>query len=162
MIPKRNTVVVRYVNVALLGDVKGLPRKHPGESVEPVTEISLEMNAMPTTADPTNRASPCAKNSTNVKNVTRKPEDHMCGEKMCWNCEEFVDPNRHRCYMKPIANQEEDSDEAHEALSKRKKNNKGQRNIRRISEEMISDEVEDEDIEEEEGQEYLFFDIESR
>ena len=38
-----------------------------------------------------------------------------CGEKMCLNCEEFVDPNTHQCYMKPIVNREEDSGEAHEA-----------------------------------------------
>ena len=81
---------------------------------------------------------------------------------MCWNCEEFVDPNMHRCYMKPIANPEEDSGEAHEAQRKPKKKNKGQRKRSRISDEMISDEVEEEDSQEEEGQEYLFFDIESR
>ena len=27
---------------------------------------------------------------------------------MRWNCEEFVDPSKHRYYMKPIVNQEED------------------------------------------------------
>ena len=87
---------------------------------------------------------------------------NTCGEKMCWNCEEFVNPNTHRSYMKPIANQEEDSGEAHEAQPKPKKKNKGQRKRRRISEEMISHEVEEEDSQEEKGQEYLFFDIESR
>ena len=44
----------------------------------------------------------------------------------------------------------------------RKKRYKGQRKRRRISEEVISHEVEEEDRQEEEGQEYLFFDIESR
>ena len=113
---------------------------------------------MPTTADRIERANLSVKNSTNVKNVTtscrikkRKPEDHMCGEKMCWNCEEFVDPNTHRCYMKPIINQEEESSETREAHSKSKKKKKGQTKRRRISEEMISDEVENEDREEEEG-----------
>ena len=59
--------------------------------------------------------------------------------------------------MKPIANQEDSG----EAQPKPKKKNKGQRKRRRISEEMISHEVE-EDRQEEEGQEYLFFDMESR
>ena len=89
MIPKRNTVVVRYANVALLRDVKGLPRKHRGESVEPVTQCSLEMNAMPTTADPTKRANLSVKSSTNVKNVTkschtkRGNQKITCVEKRC-------------------------------------------------------------------------------
>ena len=112
----------------------------------------------------------CKKCNKVISHQKRKPEDHMCGEKMCWNCEEFVNPNMHRCYMKPIVNQEEDSAEAHEAQSKPKKKNKGQRKRRRISEEVISHEVEEEeeeeegeeDRQEEEGQEYLFFDIESR
>ena len=64
--------------------------------------------------------------------------------------------------MKPIANQEEDSGEAHEAQPKPKKKNKGQRKRRRISDEIISDGVEEEDRQEEEEQEYLFFDIKSR
>ena len=89
MVPKRNTVVVRYANVALLRDVKGLPREHPGESVEPVTECSLEMNAMPTTADPTKRANLSVKSSTNVKNVTKScrtkkgNQKITCVEKRC-------------------------------------------------------------------------------
>ena len=41
--------------------------------------------------------------------------------------------------MKPIANQEEDSGEAHEAQSKPKKKNKGQRKKKRISEEIGDD-----------------------
>ena len=81
---------------------------------------------------------------------------------MCWNCEEFVDPTTHRCYMKPIISQEEDSNETREAQTKSKKKKKDQRKRRRISDELISDEVEEEDRQEEEGQEYLFFDIESR
>ena len=104
----------------------------------------------------------CKKCNKVLSHQKKKPEDHMCGEKMCWNCEEFVDPNTHRCYIKPIANQEEDSGESHEAQPKRKKKNKGQRKRRRNSDDMISDEVEDKDREVEKGQEYLFFDIESR
>ena len=74
---------------------------------------------------------------------------------MCWNCEEYVDPNKHRCYMKPIVNQEEDMGGAH---SKRK------RKRRQVSEEEISHEAEkeEEDRDGEEGQEYLFFNTESR
>ena len=95
----------------------------------------------------------CQKCNKVMLHQTRKPEDHMCGEKMCWNCEEFVDPNEHQCYMKLIVNQEEDMGGAH---SKKK----GQRRRRRVSEEVISQEAEEEeDTEVEEGQEYLFFDI---
>ena len=43
---------------------------------------------------------------------------------------EFLDPNEHRCYMKPIVNQEEDSGEAR---SKRNQEKKGQRKRRRVS-----------------------------
>ena len=104
----------------------------------------------------------CVKCNKVMSHQKRKPEDHMCEEKMCWNCEEFVDPNKHRCYMKPIVNQEEDTGGAH---SKRNKNKKRKRKPRRVSEEVISHEVEEEeeeeDTDEEEGQEYLFFDIES-
>ena len=74
----------------------------------------------------------------------------MCGEKMCWDCEEYVDPNKHRCCMKPIVNQEEDSGEAQ---SKPNKQIKGQRKRTRISE-IISHKVEEEDTKEEDGQEY--------
>ena len=132
----------------------------------PGTECSLEMNAMPITLDPTEKGSRCVKNVINANNATkvmghqkRKPEDHMCGEKLCWNCEEYIDPNKHRCYMKPILNQEEDSGEAQSKPNKKKN---GKRKRRRISEEILSHEVEEEDTDEEGGQEYLFFDIESR
>ena len=42
-----------------------------------------------------------------MSHKNRRPQDHMCGEKMCWNCEEFVDPETHLCYMKPIRIEEE-------------------------------------------------------
>ena len=71
---------------------------------------------------------------------------------MCWNCEEFVDPNTHRCYMKLIISQEEDSNETREAQRKSKKKKTDQRKRRRISDELISNEVEEEDRQEEEGQ----------
>ena len=84
----------------------------------------------------------CVKCNKVMSHQKRKPEDHMCGEKMCWNCKEFVDPNKHRCYMKPIVNQEEDTGGAH---SKRNKNKKRKRKRRRVSEEVISPEVEEEE-----------------
>ena len=99
---KPSIVVARYANVDLRRGVWGLHRKHSGESVVPARECSPVTNVMPTTADRTNKASPFARNSINAKQCNkvishqkRKPEDHMCGEKMCWNCEEFVDPNMH-------------------------------------------------------------------
>ena len=73
-------------------------------------------------------------------------------EKMCWDCEEFVDPITHRCYMKAIVNQ--DAGE-HEAQAKPKKKKTGQRKRRRISEEMNSHEVE-EDRQAEEGKNIYF------
>ena len=100
----------------------------------------------------------CKKCNKVMSYKRRKPEDHMCGEKMCWNCEEFVDPNTHRCYMKPIVIEENEDQEQQEQQKKKKKT---RRKRRRVSDEMINDEVE-EDVEEEEGQEYLFFDIETR
>ena len=57
---------------------------------------------------------------------------------MRWNCEEFVDPNKHRCYLKPIVNQEEDSGEANS-----KRNG--------ILEEMIGEEEKEEDTQGEEA-----------
>ena len=74
---------------------------------------------------------------------------------MCWNCEEYVDPNTHLCYMKPIVN--EDKEWQEECKKKQKQKEKR----RRLSDEMIDNEVE-EDSEGEEGQEYLLFDIETR
>ena len=74
---------------------------------------------------------------------------------MCWNCEEYVDPNTHLCYMKPIVN---DDDEWQGECKKKQK--PGQKR-RRLSDEMTDNE-EEEDDEDEEGHEYLFFDIETR
>ena len=82
----------------------------------------------------------------------------MCGEVHCLNCEYFVDPNTHRCYMKPIVIEENEDQEQQEQQKKKKKT---RRTRARVSEGMIKDEV-NEDGEEEEGQEYLFFDIETR
>ena len=44
----------------------------------------------------------CQKCNKVISRQKRKPLDHMCGENMSWNCEEYVDPNTHRCFMKPI------------------------------------------------------------
>ena len=82
----------------------------------------------------------------------------MCGEKMCWNCEEFVDPNTHCCYVKPI--RFERDGESNEENPK-KKSEKPKRKIRRLSEDITDDEVQDIQHENKE-QEYLFFDIESQ
>ena len=96
--------------------------------------------------------------------VAEKAPWRECGTcqrmfEMCWNCEEFVDPNTHRCYMKPIVIEENEDQEQQEQQKKKKKS---RRKRRRVSEEMISHEVEEEDRQDEEGQEYLFVDIESR
>ena len=55
----------------------------------------------------------------------------MCGENMCWNCEEYVDPNTHRCFMKPIKL-------ADDSREKRKKATK-KHNRRRGSNELLDD-----------------------
>ena len=66
-----------------------LHRKHPGENVVPVTECSLEMSAMPITADPTEKGSRCVKNFINVRSATKschtKKESPKitCVEKKC-------------------------------------------------------------------------------
>ena len=78
----------------------------------------------------------------------RRSDAHMCGEVMCWNCEEYVDPNTHLCYMKPIVNEDE------EWQGECKKKQKARQKRR----EMTDNEVEEDD-EDEEGQEYLFFDM---
>ena len=97
----------------------------------------------------------------------RRPDAHNCGEKMCLNCEDYVDPNTNLCYLKPI--KFEDDEQEQEEQGKKNKKRKNKRRRRRLSEEMVSDEVEEDGEEEEEeeeeeeaGREYLFFDIESR
>lgn len=88
----------------------------------------------------------------------RRPEAHSCGEKLCLNCEEYVDPNTHLCYMKPI--KFEDHEQEEEEGQGKKKKNKGKR--RCLSDEMIMDKVEEDDKNQEKAaQEYLSFDIES-
>ncbi|KAL9977100.1 hypothetical protein ACROYT_G014471 [Oculina patagonica] len=103
----------------------------------------------------------CTKCQKIFSHKRRSPEDHQCGEKLCFNCEEYVDPNTHLCYMKPIKFEDDEQEEEEEEGQGKKKKNKGKR--RRLSEEMFSDEVEEDyNIEEEAEQEYLFFDIETR
>ena len=62
---------------------------------------------------------------------------------MCWNCEEYVDPNTHLCSMKPIANE----DEQWQGECKRKQKTK--QTHRRPSDEMTDNEVEEDDEDEE-------------
>ena len=76
----------------------------------------------------------------------RKPEDHQCGEVMCLNCQTFVNPNNHLCYMKPV--------KVNEGNRKKKDSGEG-----------VDDSAEestDEDDGDNEEHEYLFFNIESR
>ncbi|GFT84278.1 uncharacterized protein TNCV_1150691 [Trichonephila clavipes] len=41
----------------------------------------------------------CLKCKRILNKIKRKPEDHVCGERMCDNCREWVDKD-HKCYMK--------------------------------------------------------------
>ena len=122
-------------------------KKYHGESVESVTECLLVRNVMPTTADQTNKA----RNSINAKNVKkimfykrRRPENHMCGEVHCLNCEDFVDPNTQKFYMKPIVIEENEDQEEQEQQKKKKKTRR-----KRMIKGMINDEVEEDGEEEE-------------
>ena len=45
----------------------------------------------------------------------------MCGENMCWNCEEYVDPNSHRCFMKPIKVEDDSREKRKKATKKHKR-----------------------------------------
>ena len=84
----------------------------------------------------------------------------MCGEVMCWNCDNFVDPSNHRCYMKPI-----ESDEEKQEKKKKDKHQKGRQKRQRLTEQMLDEEVEEGEGDEghnNDYQEYSFFDIESR
>ena len=76
----------------------------------------------------------------------RRPEDHECGEVLCRNCDEYVQVNTHRCYMKPIRDEFDEGQQ--EGADRRKKTKKK----KRVSKEAGDDEE----------QEYLFFDIETR
>ena len=67
---------------------------------------------------------------------------------------EYVDPNTH-CYMKQIINKDQ------ECQGECKKKQKPRQKRRCLSDEMTDNEVEEDD-EDEEGQEYLFFVIETR
>ena len=86
----------------------------------------------------------------------------MCGENICWNCEEYVDPNTHRCFMKPIKLEDDSRKKRKKATKKHKR--------RRGSDELLDESAVDEDDdditqedegEDEEGQKYLFYDIET-
>ena len=76
-------------------------------------------------------------NFASVKNATKScrtkkgsPTITFVGERCVGIAKSFFNPNKHRCYMKPIVNQEEDSGEVH---SKRNKEKKGQRKRSRVS-----------------------------
>ena len=101
----------------------------------------------------------CTKCHKVMSHKRRSPGDHMCGEKMCLNCEEYVDPSTHRCYMRPI----EINDDSQEGQKKKKTKKKNKQKRRRLSHEMLVDDSaeEDESEETEEGQEYIFYDIET-
>ena len=79
------------------------------------------------TVDPTEMGSPCAKNSTNVKHATQLRRTKKGSlkitsvEKRCAG----ILKKTPRCYIKLIANQEQDSDESLEAQPKRRKRTKG-------------------------------------
>ena len=87
----------------------------------------------------------------------------MCGEKMCWNCEEFVDPNTHRCFMRPI----KPDDDSSEKRKKTTKKHKRRRGLNELLDESAVDEggddnTQEDEREDEEGQKYLFYDMEAR
>ena len=80
----------------------------------------------------------------------------MCGEVMCWNCDNFVDPSNHRCYMKPI-----ESDEEKQEKKKKDNHQKGRQKRQRLTEQMLDEEVEEGEGDEghnNDYQEYSFFD----
>ena len=82
----------------------------------------------------------------------RKP-DHQCGEVMCRTCQEFIEPQIHRCYIKPIET------EGEKQRQKKMKNRGGERQcaVNKFLDES-AEEGEELDHEEEE-QEYFLFDI---
>ena len=76
----------------------------------------------------------------------RKTEDHQCGEVMCPTSEEFVDPNRHLCYIQPIESESE-KEERERGKRKRKQGQKRQRR----AQDLIDNSAEEEDDEQKEG-----------
>ena len=82
---------------------------------------------------------------------------------MCWNCEEYVDPNTHRCFLKPII-LEDDSGEKRKKATKKHKRRRGSNELLDESavDEDGDDNTQEDEGEDEEGQKYLFYDIEAR
>ena len=82
---------------------------------------------------------------------------------MCWNCEEYVNPNTHRCFMKPIK-LEDDSREKRKRATKKHKRRRGSNELLDESavDEDGDDSTQEDEGEDEEGQKYLFYDIEAR
>ena len=89
----------------------------------------------------------------------RKHQDHQCGEIMCPKCQEFVDPNRHLCYIQPTESESEKKE--------RKKRKRDQKRQRRSDDFLDDNAVEEGEQDEQEEandneQKYLFFDIKFR
>ena len=61
----------------------------------------------------------------------RRPDDHMCGDVMCWNCDKFVDPNNRRCYMKPTESDEEKQEKKKKRKTADKKTTAQRANVKR-------------------------------
>ena len=86
---KRNIVAARYANAVSQRVVRVSRRKQLGDNAIHATEYSLEMSAMPTTADPTEKASLCVKKIINVRSVTKSSRTRKgsqritCVEKRC-------------------------------------------------------------------------------
>ena len=87
----------------------------------------------------------------------------MCGENMCWNCEESVNPNTLRCFMKHIK-LHDDSREKRKRATKKHKRRRGSGDLldELAVDEDGDDNTQEDEGEDEEGQKYLFYDIEAR
>ena len=115
MTRKKGIAVTRYANtVSLKGVGELLKMEEDGESADNVRECLPVMIAIPIIHDSTKQASLFVKSIINVRHAAKSfltgnevPDAHMCGEVKCWNCEEYVEPNTHLRYMKPIVNEDE-------------------------------------------------------
>ena len=95
----------------------------------------------------------CSRCNKVINRSRRNASDHNCGEIKCKNCEEFVDPETHRCYMQP-------------ARRGTNENNNVDNNDNDIEEGFWSglvDEAESANMEQEEEKKhkFIFFDIET-
>ena len=115
MTRKKGIAATRYANAVSRKGVGELLRKQDGESADIAKEYLPVMIAIPAIHNPTKQASLFVKSIINARHATKsclagkkRPDAHMCGEVMCWNCEEYVDPNTHLCYKKPIVNEDQE------------------------------------------------------